>query len=59
MHVNENQLTSRCTNSSSASIGDNEEGLDEGAKGVDDVSEDLSGVLFHVIRLAEWPKIGN
>lgn len=43
-------LTSRCTNSSSVSrIGDNEKGLNEGSQRVDNISEHLSGVLFHVI----------
>ena len=48
------QLTSRCTDSCSvARIGNNEEGLNEGSKGVNDVSEYLRGVLLHVVRLAE------
>lgn len=48
------ELTSRCIDGSSvAHIGDDEEGLDERAQGVDDVSEYFSGVLLHVVRLAE------
>lgn len=35
--------------------GEDEEGLDEGAQSVDDVSEDFGGVLLHVVRLTERP----
>jgi len=44
------ELTSRCTDCSIvARIWDDEEGLDEGAQGVDNVSEYLGGVLLHVV----------
>ena len=36
-------------------VGSDEEGLDEGAQGVDDVPEHLGGVGLHVVRLAEGP----
>ncbi len=35
--------------------GEDEEGLDEGAQSVDDVSEDFGGVLLHVVGLTERP----
>lgn len=47
-------LTSRSTDGSSvACVGDDEEGLDEGTQGIHNVSEYLSGVLLHIIRLTE------
>lgn len=48
------ELTSWGTDGwSISSMRDDEEGLDEGAQGIDNVSEYFSGVLLHVIRLAE------
>ena len=47
-------LTNRCVGGCWVpSVGHDEEGLDEGPQGVDNVPEDLGGVLLHVIGLAE------
>lgn len=49
-------LTSRGIGGSRvACVGDDEEGLDEGAQGVNNVPEHLGRVLLHVIGLAERP----
>lgn len=54
------ELTSRGADSGgSPSMGGNEEGLDEGAKRINDVSEYLGGVLLHVIRLTEGTEKGS
>lgn len=42
-----------------SSMGGDEEGLDEGAKRIDNVSEYLGRVLLHVIRLTEGAKKGS
>lgn len=53
-------LTSGGTNSGGGpGMGGDEEGLDEGAQRVDDVPENLGGVLLHVVRLAEGAKRGS
>lgn len=54
------ELTGRCTDSSAVPrVWYDEEGLDEGAQSVHNVSEYLGGVRFHVVRLTERTKKGK
>lgn len=54
------ELTSRSANCGGGpSVGGNEEGLDKGAKRINDVAEYLGGVLLHVIRLTEGAEKGS